>query len=524
MRTMHKAGSTRSRRLRFAGLAVAGIGLTGLAMAFSGSGMLRGIGERLAQDAQRVIALFGGPASPAAPKASFAAQASSAIARAASNVASPDPMTTRDPSGWLRSFTRSGGIDRGNTFFQPIGTNGRSCASCHVQSAAWSMTPNEIRARFAATGGTDPLFRTNDGANAPNLDVSTVAARRAAYSMLLNRGVIRVGIGIPANAEFTLADVDDPYHYASAAELSLFRRPLPSTNLAFITGIMWDGRETQTPFLPPMHAGQDSDALNAALVKQASDATIGHAQGIDPTPEQLADIVAFESGLTTAQIRDDVAGLLNEGDAIGGPRILANQRFYVGINDTLGADPTGALFDQQSMGLFGAWSNAAGSNPTQVAARGAIARGEALFNGKPLTITGVAGLNDALGLPSIAGTCTTCHNAPNVGNHTVGLPLNIGLADASRRTPDMPLYTLRNNATGETVQTTDPGLALITGKWKDIGRFKGPVLRGLAARPPYFHNGFAADLGAVVDFYDTRFAMNLTTQEKQDIAAFLKAL
>jgi cytochrome c peroxidase len=518
------AGSARSRRTLVAALAIAGMGLAGLALAFSGSDLLRGIGERLAQDAQRVVAFFGGRSSAPAPKAPSTVQALSVAARTGSAIANPDPMTTRNASGWLRTSTRSGSIDQDNTFFQPIGTNGRSCASCHLQSAAWSMTPNEIRTRFASTGGTDPLFRTNDGSNAPNLNVSTVAARRIAYSMLLNRGVIRVGIGIPADAEFTLADVDDPYHYASAAELSLFRRPLPSTNLAFLTGIMWDGRETQVPFLPPMHAGQDSDALNVALVKQASDATIGHAQGIDPTPEQLADIVAFESGLTTAQIRDDVAGLLNEGDAIGGPRILANQRFYVGINDTLGADPTGALFDQESMGLFGAWTNASGSNPTQGAARAAIARGEALFNQKPLTITGVAGLNDALGLPSIPGTCSSCHNAPNIGNHTVGLPLNIGIADASRRTSDMPLYTLRNNTTGETVQTTDPGLALITGKWADIGKFKGPVLRGLAARPPYFHNGSATTLDDVVDFYDTRFAMNLSAQEKQDLVAFLKAL
>ncbi|MFT3897847.1 MAG: hypothetical protein QM719_09155 [Thermomonas sp.] len=525
MSKMHEAGSARTRRTLATTLAIAGLGLGGLALAFPGGDLLHGIGERLSQGAQRVVALFGGQAPTAARKAPSTAQAASVAMRAGSAFANPDPMTTRDASGWMRTFTRSGSIDRDNTFFQPIGTNGRSCETCHRQDAAWSMTPNEIRARFAATGGTDPLFRTNDGSNAPNLDVSTIAARRVAYSMLLDRGVIRVGIGIPANAEFTLADVDDPYHYASAAELSLFRRPLPSTNLAFLTGIMWDGRETQTPFLPPMHAGQDSDALNTALIRQASDATVGHAQGIDPTPEQLADIVAFESGLTTAQIRDDVAGLLNEDDAIGGPRILANQRFYVGVNDTLGADPTGALFDGESMGLFSAWANASGGgNPAKAAARAAIARGEALFNQKPLTITGVAGLNDALGLPSIPGTCTSCHNDPNVGNHTVALPLDIGLSDASRRTPDMPLYTLRNKATGETVQTTDPGLALITGKWKDIGRFKGPVLRGLAARPPYFHNGSATTLDDVVDFYDTRFAMNLSTQEKQDLVAFLKAL
>jgi cytochrome c peroxidase len=436
-----------------------------------------------------------------------------------------DPMTTRDDSGLLRTFTRSGTIDHDNVFFQPIGSNGRSCNTCHQQSAAWSLTPREVRARFDATGGMDPLFRRNDGSNAPTLDVSTLDARRHAYSMLLDRAVIRVGIGIPANAEFTLADVDDPYHYASATELSLFRRPLPSTNLAFLTGIMWDGRETITQFLPPMHAGQDNSALMSALVKQASDATIGHAQGLDPTPAQLADIVAFESGLTTAQIRDDDAEFLNDDDALGGPRALSIQRFHVGINDTLGGDPTGSLFDPGAIGLYAAWYGVdADDRSHRAQARGSIARGEALFNNRTFTITGVGGLNDALGKPAIPGTCTSCHDSPNVGNHSVALPLNIGLSDASRRTAGMPLYTLRNTQTGDLVQSTDPGLALITGKWKDIGRFKGPVLRGLAARPPYFHNGFAASLPDVVDFYNTRFAMHLSSRDKHDLVAFLRSL
>jgi cytochrome c peroxidase len=74
------------------------------------------------------------------------------------------------------------------------------------------------------------------------------------------------------------------------------------------------------------------------------------------------------------------------------------------------------------------------------------------------------------------------------------------------------------------VQTTDPGRALITGKWKDIGRFKGPTLRALASRAPYFHNGMAGDLAAVVDFYDQRFEIGLTAQEKADLVAFLRAL
>jgi cytochrome c peroxidase len=88
----------------------------------------------------------------------------------------------------------------------------------------------------------------------------------------------------------------------------------------------------------------------------------------------------------------------------------------------------------------------------------------------------------------------------------------------------MPLYTLRNKATGELRQVTDPGRAMIDGKWSHIGRFKGPMLRDLAARPPYFHNGSAADLDAAVDFYNTRFNIGFSAQEKSDMVAFLRSL
>jgi cytochrome c peroxidase len=161
---------------------------------------------------------------------------------------------------------------------------------------------------------------------------------------------------------------------------------------------------------------------------------------------------------------------------------------------------------------------------SRVAARAAVVRGQGIFNTRLINITDVKGLNDDLNLKVIPGTCTTCHDTPNAGNHSVPAPLDIGIADASRRTPDLPLYTLRNLQTGETIQITDPGKALLSGKWKDIGRFKGPILRGLAARAPYFHNGFAADLGAAVDFYNTRFTLNLSDQEKSDLIAFLQTL
>jgi cytochrome c peroxidase len=104
------------------------------------------------------------------------------------------------------------------------------------------------------------------------------------------------------------------------------------------------------------------------------------------------------------------------------------------------------------------------------------------------------------------------------------LPLDLGLSAAARRTPDLPLYTLRETSTGTTVQTTDPGRALVTGKFADVSKFRVPVLRGLGLRPPYFHNGSAPTLDAVVTFYDTRFHIGLSPQDHADLVAFLGAL
>ena len=61
----------------------------------------------------------------------------------------------------------------------------------------------------------------------------------------------------------------------------------------------------------------------------------------------------------------------------------------------------------------------------------AVARGQAIFNSKPINITGVAGINDdvsagglvAGGLASLPGTCGTCHDTPDVGNHSLAIPI-----------------------------------------------------------------------------------------------------
>jgi hypothetical protein len=450
---------------------------------------------------------------------------------AAADRALPNLQRFSNPTGFAATFSTTGKLSLQGLFFQSLGTNGRSCSTCHQPSDGWTITPPHLQERFDASDGTDPVFRTVDGSNAPNLDVSTIDARRSAYSMLLTKGLIRVGIGMPtAGAEFELIAVDDPYGHASAAELSLFRRPLPATNLELLSTVMWDGRETlKDPTSTDCVLGTTNcfATIHFDLADQANNATLGHAQAAQPlTDAQQQAIVAFESSLSTAQVFDNLAGSLAVGGALGGPIYLSAQQFYFGINDAVAGDyRTRAPFDAQVFRIYDGWAHEhGGALRGHAAARAAVARGQAIFNTRPIRITGVKGLNDDLGAPAIMGSCTTCHDSPNAGDHSVPAPLDIGVADGARRTSDLPLYTLRNLQTGETIETTDPGRALITGKWSDIGKFKGPTLRGLAARAPYFHNGSAADLSAVVDFYNTRFGLNLSDQEKSDLVAFLRAL
>ena len=101
---------------------------------------------------------------------------------------------------------------------------------------------------------------------------------------------------------------------------------------------------------------------------------------------------------------------------------------------------------------------------------------------------------------------------------------DIGTASAEERTPDLPLYTFQNRASGETRQLTDAGRGNVTGLWPDLGRFKTPTLRALAARAPYFHNGTAATLEDVVRHYERRLGFVFTDAERADLVAFLNAL
>jgi cytochrome c peroxidase len=230
---------------------------------------------------------------------------------------------------------------------------GRTCFTCHQPQDGWALSAQHAKDRFAADSN-EPLFRLVDGATCPSADVSTPVAKAKAYSLLTDRGLIRVGLPMLSTMQFKITGVQDPYSCnANPATglsdqktgiASFYRRPLPSTNLGFLSTIMWDGREPD-------------------LFHQSVDATLGHAQGSTaPSVAQQNQIVGFEGcaaannpgpcaaippggGLFTAQLGDAVAGSLDRQGATGGPVNLAQHLsdFFIGINDPLGFNPTGAL-------------------------------------------------------------------------------------------------------------------------------------------------------------------------------------
>lgn len=161
-------------------------------------------------------------------------------------------------------------------------------------------------------------------------------ARQSAYSLLLNKGLIRISLTVPNTAQFTISGVQDLYScpQTTATQPAFYLRPLPATNLDFPSAVMWDGRETVK------HPNTGYIDLTQSLTNQATDATLGHAQATSPpTPQQLAQIVSFETALYTAQSRDENAGKLTAFGAAGGPVNLSKQSFILGSTIRWGAIP-----------------------------------------------------------------------------------------------------------------------------------------------------------------------------------------
>jgi len=331
--------------------------------------------------------------------------------------------------GSLGIVNASGDVDmKGHPFFEPLGTNGRACVTCHQPSDSMGLSLASIRHQWEANGAKDPLFAAVDGANCPNLPND----KAESHSLLLNRGLIRVGIGWPPKPrngvaitpEFKIEVVRDPTGcntdpvYGLNSEkptVSVYRRPRVAANLKYVAydvGAFNAKRlamiNDRDPFTGEyMSMNIMSDAREPSLKTQAISASRDHMQVKEPLSDAVLDkIVAFESQLYAAQVSNTFGGSLVEkgGPLALGPRNLEQQER--GLGDNLGV-PLFRSFDM--------WKPGTGETAAQRDFRESVARGHDVFFIRPFFISDTAHINTVgMGNP-MKRTCATCHNSSMVG-------------------------------------------------------------------------------------------------------------
>jgi mono/diheme cytochrome c family protein len=100
------------------------------------------------------------------------------------------------------------------------------------------------------------------------------------------------------------------------------------------------------------------------------------------------------------------------------------------------------------------------------------------------------------------GRCATCHQPPNFTDVV--------------STPNRPVPFLHDPA--------EVGMDPAYADRSATGKYRTTPLRALFQHPPYFHDGSAPDLKAVVDHYDRLFRLRLTAAQKADLVEYLKSL
>jgi len=450
----------------------------------------------------------------------------------------------------------------GHPFFEPLGSNGRACVTCHQPADGMSLSVKSIRQRWEETGGTDPLFAAFDGMNCPHLS----AEDPASHSLLLDRGLIRVPLAWPPRnqageniePEFTLEVVRDPTGCnthpvygmeGERREISVYRRPRPAANLRYVTSSLFGvsrfvGKtgmlaSTDPDTGLPVNMNMMADAREPTLKTQAQSAAMGHLEKQTPlSAAQLEQITTFELQLYGAQSWSVSAGSLMEE---GGPSGFGPRNMATGRDGVLGNNITNFVFPMEER-----WHDLPDSehaiDANRIAFRESVARGHDVFFYRTFWIKDAMHINSVgLGNP-IKRTCSTCHGMHMTAMDTANGWMDLGTTNLpwaleppvspwADKKPEMPLFKITCRADlpphpflGREIYTQDPGRALISGKCDDVGAIVIQQFRGLSARAPYFSNGSAANLRELVDFYDRRFNIRYTEQEKQDLINFLRVL
>lgn len=482
----------------------------------------------------------------------------------------PVYATFENPRGSLGVFNADGPVaTRGHPFFEPLGSNGRACVTCHQPADAMSLSVRSIRARWAAAGPKDSLFAGVDGANCPNLPIG----QRSSHSLLLDKGLFRIPLPWPPrdpagrviSPEFDITVISDPtgcntdrfYGLKSSnPRISVFRRPRMAANMKYVEPerplSLWQIRTGEVRPVDPatghrLGGNVMSDARAPTLIAQMVDASRTHMEmdgGLSPA-EQV-EVRKFLFQVYAAQVTDGTGGRLDAGGAYLGPRALRDgEPAMVGAYSARPMFPEIEGWVTQRIASSIRWIplvklptfpptrlGEANETPAQRAYRDSVARGYLSFMYRQFLIRNVADLNGFIGNP-VKQTCAACHNMVQTGMDVSPGYLDIGTTTYPTATPapDLPLFRIDCHRDapphpylGREIYTTDPGRALITGRCADVGKIVIQQMRGLAARAPYFAGGSAQDLRAVVDFYDDRFRIGYTQAEITDLINFMGAL
>ena len=429
----------------------------------------------------------------------------------------PWDQAYENPDGQVGIVNRTGAVHtEDHPFFESLGINRRACVTCHQPSSGMSVSAASLRQRWKETDGRDPIFAAVDGSNCPDLPQGVLDS----HSLLLERGLFRISLPWPPRSaggsviqpEFKIEVVRDqagcntsPVYglQSKSPSISVYRRPRIAANLEYVVAgpdgitFMADGREP-------------------SLTSQATTAVMVHEEAeTPPTPQQLRRIVDFETQIYAAQISDIRGGLLNEKR---GPLLLGPENLSGKGAGSLAGDP-----GNSTSLSFDVWRKRTGEGDLglQREFRSSVARGSEVFFVRPFRIPADKSVKPGM------QTCATCH----IAGSTRWMDIGTANVTPPKASPPLPLFRITCDGAapphpllGRVFYTQDPGRALISGKCADVGSIVLQQLRALAARAPYFSNGSARTLREVVDFYDRRFAIGYTEQEKQDLVNFLSVL
>jgi hypothetical protein len=453
----------------------------------------------------------------------------------------PAKLEYENEGGTLRLLLEGGPMEtKGHPFFEPIGPNGRACVTCHQPANAMSLAVPDVQRQWARNGAKDPLFAAVDGSNCPSLPQGD----RASHSLLLDHGLIRIARPWPVKgADFAIEVVRDPSTCnldpvwgikSKNPHISVFRRPRPVANFKFIEamGFAYDPKAGMPLALDPetnkpVAGNLMADGRVPTLTAQMRDAAATHlafTRNLDAG--DIARILDFERRLFVAQQRDSSGTMLDADGAEGGP-----MKLLVSAAGRLGSQGTPVWSE------FEAWEKLPEAEkaklPKEVREfRDSVARGARVFRDKTFLITDSAGINSPVGFGNpVRNSCVFCHNMSYMGMDVAPGQVDLGTTNLpfADPQPHLPLFRVTCKGKphphyGRVIYTHDPGYALTTGKCADVGRITLQTLRGLSARAPYFSNGSAKDLRGVIDYYDRRYSIGYTEQEKRDLVNLMRAL